>query len=210
MENIAPLSGQDGLDVLDRYLDSDQAPYDGMDLSELDGFLTGVAIGPETIPPDEWLTAIWGGEEPEFASEDEMRTVFAAILGRYNDIVTSLDADEGSFAPIYWETDDGSVNAESWAAGFLQSLLLRPDAWLPLIEDPEAQVALVPFMLFGRDEAFEEAFGDDFDEETFLAEVPDVIPACVAGIRDFWRNRRSAAPATGKSTGRRKPRRTRH
>ena len=91
MENVAPLSGEAGLDALDRYFESDHAPEEGMDLSELDGFLTGVAVGPETIPPDEWLSAIWGGEEPEFASEDEMRTVFAAILGRYNEIITSLD-----------------------------------------------------------------------------------------------------------------------
>ena len=28
------------------------------------------------------------------------------------------------------------------------------------------------------------------DEEAFLAEVPDIIPACVAGIHEFWRHYR--------------------
>jgi hypothetical protein len=26
------------------------------------------------------------------------------------------------------------------------------------------------------------------DEDEFLAEVPDIIPACVAGIHEFWKN----------------------
>ena len=77
--------------------------------------------------------------------------------------------------------------------------MLRPDAWVPLIEDPEAQVALVPFLLFGRDEDFEDEFGDEFDEEAFLADSSDVIPACVIGIREFWR--------TPESAGRRRHRR---
>ena len=31
------------------------APDDSMGLSDLDGFLTGIAVGPELILPSEWL-----------------------------------------------------------------------------------------------------------------------------------------------------------
>jgi hypothetical protein len=49
------LTGEVDLDALDRFLASDVAPEHCMRISDLDGFLTGVAIGPELIMPSEWL-----------------------------------------------------------------------------------------------------------------------------------------------------------
>ena len=43
-------SGPIDLAALDDYLMSDHAPDDCMGLSDLDGFLTGVVVGPELIP----------------------------------------------------------------------------------------------------------------------------------------------------------------
>ena len=34
-----------------------------MSLSELDGFLAGIAIGPEIVELHDWLPIIWGGED---------------------------------------------------------------------------------------------------------------------------------------------------
>jgi uncharacterized protein len=65
MEQHIPLSGPIDLDALDDYLLCDHAPGDSMGLSDLDGFLTGIVVGPELILPSEWLPVIWGGEEPE-------------------------------------------------------------------------------------------------------------------------------------------------
>jgi len=81
-ENI-PLSGPIDLDALDDYLMSDHAPDNGLGLSDLDGFLTGIVVGPELILPSEWLPVIWGGDEPEFQTETEMRMVLGTIMGRY-------------------------------------------------------------------------------------------------------------------------------
>ena len=54
------------LDLLDTYLLSDQSPPESMPLSVLDGFLTGIAIGPELVMPSEWLPYVWGGEDLVF------------------------------------------------------------------------------------------------------------------------------------------------
>jgi hypothetical protein len=64
-EISGPISSQE-LDVLDKYLRSERAPPRCMWISQLDGFLTGVAAGPERVPVSEWLPLIWGGAEPTF------------------------------------------------------------------------------------------------------------------------------------------------
>ena len=52
------------LDELDDFLMSDDAPEDCMQISELDGFLIGIVVGPELVMPSEWIPCIWQDEEP--------------------------------------------------------------------------------------------------------------------------------------------------
>ena len=82
-----PLDRAVDLEALDSFLMSDRSPSDSMMLSDLDGFLTGIAIGPELVLPSEWLPLIWGGDAPEFADEDEAKAILGAIMGRYNEII---------------------------------------------------------------------------------------------------------------------------
>ena len=119
MEQHIPLSGPIDLDALDDYLLCDHAPGDSMGLSDLDGFLTGIVVGPELIPPSEWLPVIWGGEEPEFETEAEMRIVLGTIMGRYNEIAGCLDSEPENFEPIFMEGPEDEVIASDWASGFL-------------------------------------------------------------------------------------------
>ena len=51
---MPPLDDLDSnIELLDAFLMSEQTPDSGMMLSELDGFLTALAIGPELIPSNE-------------------------------------------------------------------------------------------------------------------------------------------------------------
>jgi uncharacterized protein len=186
-------SGPIDLDALDEYLMSDHAPGDSMGLSDLDGFLTGIVIGPALIPPSEWLPVIWGGEEPEFQTEAEMRTVLGTILGRYNEIVVCFKSDPEEFDPIYWEGPGGEVIASDWAGGFLDAVPLRPHAWKPLMED-DSLILLVPLFLLNGD--LEPDSGPDgvVDESEVLADAADMIPTCLAGIYKFWRDQSRQAP----------------
>jgi uncharacterized protein len=187
-ENIPP-SGPIDLDALDAYLMSNHAPDDSMGLSDLDGFLTGIVVGPELMLPSEWLPVIWGGGEPEFETEAEMRIVFGTIMGRYNEITAGLGNDPVVIDPIFWEGPDGEIIASDWVAGFLDAVALNPKAWEPLIEDDRAGIMMLPILLLNGDAELNVGPDDTVDKEAFLAEVPDVIPACVAGIHEFWRGR---------------------
>ncbi len=115
------------LEALDGFLMSDRIAAGQHDVSDLDGFLTGIAIGPELLLPSEWLPLIWGGQAPEFADEAEAKVIVGAVMGRYNEILR-LIADDAC-EPIFWADRDGTLIAADWAEGFLQAIMLRADAW---------------------------------------------------------------------------------
>jgi uncharacterized protein len=198
MEYNLPLNGSID-DALDDFLMSDHAPDDGMGLSDLDGFLTGIVVGPELILPSEWLPVIWGGDEPEFETEDEMRTVLGTIMGRYNEIAACFNSDPDEFDPIFWEGPEGEVIASDWAGGFLDAVALRPKACEPLIADDRAGIMMLPILLLNGDAELDAGPDNAVDEEAFLAEVPDIIPACVTGIHEFWRSHWEPSVSRGRT-----------
>ena len=177
------------LEVLDHFLMSDRAPPDSMMLSDLDGFLTGIVIGPELVLPSEWMPVIWGGEAPEFADAAEAKAVLGAIMSRYNEIIRQIAAD--TFAPIFW-TRDGTVIAADWAEGCLQAILLRADAWGPLFKSKRDGHLLLPILALCGDEHGASLLGLPPDEEDrIMAEVTDFIPDCVTAIAKYWRTKGS-------------------
>jgi yecA family protein len=52
-----------------------------------------VAIGPEVILPSEWLPVLWGGGAPEFKDQMQAQRIMKTILGRYNEILSTLQTD---------------------------------------------------------------------------------------------------------------------
>ncbi len=184
-------AGPVDLEALDQFLMSDSSPEDCMQLSDLDGFLTGIAIGPELVMPSEWLPAIWGGDEPVFESIEQAQTVMGTIMGRYNEILHALSTDPEAYAPLFWEDPSGEVIAADWAEGFVDAIRLRPEAWRPLLEDREALVMLMPILALCGDAEGGSPLELDLEEDAdLLVEAPELIPACVAGIDGFWKERR--------------------
>ena len=176
-------TGPIDLDALHDYLMSDLAPGESMGLSDLDGFLTGIVVGPELILASKWLPVIWGGKEPEFQTETEMRTVLGTIMGRYNETAACFTSSPDDFEPIFWEGPVGEVIASDWASGFFDAVALRPTAWEPLMED-DRSILMAPLFLLNGDMEIAEAA----DENELLAEASDMIPTCVADIHEFWRS----------------------
>jgi uncharacterized protein len=172
---VMPRADPIDLDTLDDYLMSDHAPDDSMGLSDLDGFLAGIVVGPELILPSEWLPVIWGGDEPVFQTEDEMRAVLGAIIGRYDEIAACFNADPDGFDPIFLEGPEGEVIASDWAGGFLDAVALRPMAWKPLIENDGVGILMAPIFLLNGDMEIDDAA----DENELMAEASDMIPTCI-------------------------------
>ena len=195
-------------DAIRSFLFSSRAPETSMGLSDLDGFLTAMAIGPVTILPSDWLPVVWGGEDSIFDDLDEASNVSALIVTRVTDIVASLRFRPEDWAPAVGESDGGGVIVADWAAGFLDAIELRPEAWFPLFEDREASVLMLPILLAGggRDVGEELGIGPS-EQGEWLRWADQHIPMAVQAIDAFWKQRRTPEPAA--RSGRRRPRRLR-
>ncbi len=183
------------LDDLAHFLNSSNAPPGCMDLSELDGFLAGLAAGPETVPSEEWLAEVWDNEEPDYTDEAERKEVEQAMFDRLAAIETGLDATPLSYSAILWQDEAGTTVAEDWAAGFMQAVTLRAKAWQPALADEDASMLLIPIAsLAGMTLPEADRGGQAMTEdalEGLMQDAEQVLPVCVLGLRRFWGDKAS-------------------
>jgi uncharacterized protein len=195
------LDGRAKLEALDTLLASDRVRPSTMSLSEIDGFLAALAVGPGPIPtPEDWMPVIWGEGEPPFADLDETWQVVDAVLSRVTDIYQQLREDPGAYRPVFRVTNDGAEIAAEWARGFWTGAQFRADVFEPLRRTPERWEAVVFIIMHMTD-------WDDMlpagQSREGLAEIRrrarTVIPSAVVDLCRFWQERDSGepAPATG-------------
>jgi uncharacterized protein len=63
-------------------------------LEELDGFIAGILVCPEVVPPSEWLPVVWGQTEsendPVFDNLAHMNKMLTLVTEHYNDLARKL------------------------------------------------------------------------------------------------------------------------
>src|SRR5476651_2138603 len=87
------------------------------DIVELEGFLTAIVIGPNTLSPLKWLPRVWGGKAPKFKDLDEMNRFTHLVMGFYNSIVSTFEYAPEQFTPTFYERKVGSkaiVIVDEW------------------------------------------------------------------------------------------------
>lgn len=184
------------MDELDRFLlergqdsESDEGKDEGLlGLSELDGFFTAIASGPETILPSEWLPAVWGEDEPEWGSAEGFDKIFQLMIRHFNDVVNSLMAPGFEFEPIFNENEvDGQryTVVDEWCIGYMKGVALRAEAWDE--GGDELFDMLQPILLFSGEPGWEVLDTLDEDEVTDLQVA---IPGAAQDIHRFWLARR--------------------
>ena len=188
LSQAAPMS----LHELDEFLTSDGAPDRSMALSNLDGFLTAVAIGPDRIKPSEWLPRIWGDENPEFLSEEEANRVIGTILGRYNQIITQLRDDPDRYQPLIRQNEHGQVIARDWVAGFMDGVALRFHGWQALLKSKEYRNYFAPIAVHITDAQGNSPLKPEESEnvKALIEQAAELIPAAVRSIDRFFKQTR--------------------
>jgi uncharacterized protein len=188
LSKAAPMSLQE----LDEFLTSDGAPDRSMALSNLDGFLTAVAIGPDRIKPSEWLPRIWGDETPEFLSEEEANRVIGTILGRYNQIITQLRDNPGRYQPLIRQNEHGQIIAGDWVAGFIEGIALRSHGWQALLKSEKYRNYVAPIAVHITDAQGNHPLKPEESEnvKALIERAAELIPAAVRSIDGFFKQTR--------------------
>ena len=110
---------------------------DAMVLEELDGFVAGILVSPEMIPPSDWLPLVWnseGSSDPVFKDLAHANKVMGLVMEYYNQVALALFEQPDSYAPLFpVDTRNDDVIWEVWIEGFDKAAKLRPQAWLPLV-----------------------------------------------------------------------------
>jgi uncharacterized protein len=179
---------------LDEFLMSDNVPEDSFLLSDLDGFLTGIVIGPELIMPSEWVPVMWGGGGPRFKDDEQAERVIGIIMARYNQIILQLEGEQGSIEPIVYAAPDGNVVVSDWAIGFMDAVGLRSDAWKPLLNDDDAGYLMLPLLALTSDLDPELLFeGTQQQAREIIEDSAENLPDIIKEIYDYWKDRREVA-----------------
>ena len=173
-----------------RLRELDQALSDGaMMLSEFDGFVAGLLVCPDLIPPSEWLPKVWGveGEEPPFSSPTHDDAIIALVMAHYNYVFDRLLRQPKRYTPIldrYEPTDE--VFWEFWVEGFEAAMALRPNSWTAMAEaDGEAGAAISMLLALNGLVRQDEDTELTTEQAKALAEsAPALIPLCVATLAE--------------------------
>lgn len=183
-----PLSEAE-LTELDRFLLSDALPEDSMVLSELDGYLTALVIGPALVPPNVWLPKVWANgddQAPVFADMATAQRVLALIMRHMNGIVATFARAPDTFKPLfdintYPGDDHAYVDGEIWSHGFMAGIAIAGDAWLPLLSAPALLQTFHPLRLLGAND-LDEADGKQVATPAQREALTLAIPASLVTL----------------------------
>ncbi|MDF3036959.1 MAG: hypothetical protein K0S28_2233 [Paucimonas sp.] len=193
-----PLSDKEFAE-LDKFLLSDRCADDGMTMDSLHGYLTALAIGPESVPMAEWLPKVWGSaaDGPDFKDNKEAERVTALIARFMNEIMMTFEVAPKEYEPLFCEHEyEGRqlIDGDAWAWGFWEGIQLREEAWQPIRESNLAAL-LRPIYLLGADEVEEDeaVLADDPIKRHKLAVE---MEAAIPHIFKFWQPLRKSGTAT--------------
>ena len=206
------MSDPSGIDQLDNELRA--LGVEAMLIEELDGFVAGLLVCPEMIPPSEWLPLIWGtggNSAPAFDDLDHANRVLRLIMEHYNLVASILMQDPGSYAPLLPLDDrNGDTIWEIWIEGFATAVKLRPEAWKRMLdadtETAEAMTGMLALAAWAADDESVQPKPPDLDQM-----APDAIAPWIVTL-NAWRLANYVAPQgrgparrTGPKVGRNDP-----
>ena len=189
MQLDQPLSEKE-FNELDQFLLSDRSSDDAMTMDTLHGYMTAIAIGPETIMPAEWLLKVWGEDAsaaPKWKNAKEEERIVELIMRFMNEVLVTFEVAPKEFEPLFCEHEENGetlIDAEAWCWGFWEGMELRPGSWDPIFQSDLAPL-MRPIYLLGADEIEEEELAE-VDHPVKGHKLAVEIEANLPAIYKFW------------------------
>lgn len=143
-----------------------------LNLAELQGFLYGLAITPETIEPSEWLPQVFGEENYTFKDREQGAHLITELLVICNRVENLHQQGLLHFPYCLKDPSEDTVaNALDWGFGFNLALEMRPEIWLgngPLDKEKDDDCLFASFSVLNGI-----AWADEVDELSADEECPN-------------------------------------
>ncbi|MDH5612727.1 MAG: UPF0149 family protein [Gammaproteobacteria bacterium] len=199
---------EEEFEELERFLEYESGLDLPMTISEIDGLLTAVVIGPVFPPPSQWMPLVWRDEEgPEFETYEQMQRITGLLMQHMNSISSQLRQDADNFEPMLLvglDEDKKPITiADHWCLGFMAGLSLNADIW------QEVEDALLPIYMFATEPGDAEL---DNELETNKDYWISMLGPAVSAVYKYFLEQRSTGERTDKTviytepkTGRNEP-----
>lgn len=171
-----------------------QTAPSALNAEEMDGFFTALLIGPEMVPPREYLSIVLGeldgggtdtepGADAAFAHLDELDEFLSLVMRHWNTIAGAVQRDE-IYLPLIFERepDDlpGPPDGHRWARGFMRGVNMRRKNWTGLIQDEEWGGAIIPVALLSG-----ELDPDFLQRPVDVAKHTELLSLMIAGVHQI-------------------------
>lgn len=196
--NINKKLSKKEMNILEEFLLSEHVPKRCMVFEELDGFLTSIVIGPETIMPSIWLGEIWGEENDDemiWDSDEKMMEITELILRQYQSIVSVFNENKNYFEPVL-SFDGKSEIISFWAIGFYRGISLNLPAWKVLMEDEDYVDILLPIVIYGSELGYKELENSKELQKISHEKWVEMLVNSVLEIYNYWIPFRKEMPQT--------------
>ncbi len=169
-----PLFSQEKIDHLTLFLCPERAGEESLDYIGAHGFLTALAICPETVAINEWLPTLFG-DSPTYQDDSEAEAILNLLSELKKKLQQALESGELIEPPLSLEGDH-EEDIQSWCSGFVEALFLREEVWFTGKEEVVAELTLPVMALSGLvEEELEELIEDDAQYESLIEQLPETL-----------------------------------
>jgi uncharacterized protein len=176
---------------LQTLLDAPPLRAKAMAIDELQGFCVAAAMGPDAVPPDDWISIVLG--VPAESLGEVAPPGLVDLLDRFRVATASaLDAGTLEIAPRTRRT--GHRDYTGFCRGFLDGVDAAPSNWFDAADPDEVAELLFPIEVLGDAlEPDERAAYRPADWRQLVLDCAAGLPATVARLAGYWRIVRTPA-----------------
>ena len=181
-----PAISDKDIETIDNFL---SRAIDGeiQNLETLDGFLTALIIGPEFVPPSQFVPIITRSASDNkliLQNQKELEKFFDIVMRHYNHINETFNNGE-IYMPFLLEDDQGVAKGNFWALGFMRGTELNHALWQDLLSHDDVASEMIPIFVL-RYENDEDPSLRPYKDPISKDKRKELLVSMIAGVKNLY------------------------
>ena len=156
-------------------------------LETLDGFLTALIIGPEFVPPSQFVPIITRSASDNnliLQNQKELEKFFDIVMRHYNHINETFNNGD-IYMPFLLEDDQGVAKGNFWALGFIKGTELNRALWADLLSHDVIASEMIPIFAL-RYENDEDPSLRPYKDPISKDKRKELLVSMIAGVKNLY------------------------